>query len=72
MSDNIKIRLSVLGLIFLAILLFTMVATFIPVTIWWLFTGHMVNNIFFLKICGIITTIIFIASTIIGTITKKK
>jgi len=72
MLDNIKIRLSVLGLIYLFILLFTMVATFIPITIWWLFTGYMVNNIFFLKICGVVTTIIFVASTLIGAASHKK
>ena len=72
MLDNIKIRLSVLGLIYLFILFFTMAATFIPITIWWLFTGYMVNNIFFLKICGVVTTIIFVASTLIGAASHKK
>jgi len=72
MSNNIKIQLSVLGFIYLIILFFTMVVTIIPITAWWLFTGYMVNNIFFLKICGVITTIIFVVSTLIGTASHKK
>ena len=72
MLDNIKIKLYVLGFIYLVILFFTMVVTLIPITVCWLFTGYMVNNIFFLKICGIVTTIIFVASTLIGTASYKK
>jgi hypothetical protein len=72
MSDKIYIQLSVFGLIYLAILFVTMVVTFIPITIWWLFTGHMVSNLFFLKICGLATTIIFAVSVLIGMVSHKK
>ena len=72
MSDNIKIRLSVLGMIYIAILFVTMVVTFIPITIWWLFTGYMVNNILFIKISCISTTIIFLVSSLVGMVSHKK
>ena len=66
MLNNIKIRLSVIGLIYLLILFVTMLITIIPVIVWWLFTGYMVSNIIFLKICGSVTTIIFLISCVIG------
>jgi len=66
MSDNTKIRLSVLGFIYLFILLFTMLVILLPVTFWWLVTGYMVSNITFLKVCGLTTTIIFLISCVIG------
>ena len=72
MSDNTKIKLSALTLIYLFILCLTMLTTIIPVTIWWLFTDQMINNILFINICLVTTTVIFVASTIIGTITHKK
>jgi len=72
MSDNIKIKLSVLLMIYLAILIVTMVLTFIPITIWWLFTGHMFSNILFVKISFIVTTIIFVVSSLIGMVSHKK
>lgn len=74
MLNNIKIRLhlSILGLVYLAILFVTMVVTFIPITIWWLFTGYMVSNILFLKICGAATTIIFVVISLIGMVSDKK
>ena len=71
MSDKTYIQLSVFGLIYLAILFVTMVATFIPITIWWLFTGHMVSNILFAKVSIIITTTIFLVSVIIGRTSNK-
>ena len=72
MSDKIYIQLSVFGLIYLAILFVTMVVTFIPITIWWLFTGYMVSNILFAKVSIIITTTIFIVSILIGRTSNKK
>ena len=71
MSDKIYIQLSVFGLIYLAILFVTMVVTFIPITIWWLFTGYMVSNILFAKVSIIITTTIFLVSVIIGRTSNK-
>lgn len=72
MSDNIKIRLSVLGFVYLFILFFTMLAVLLPITFWWLVTGYMVSNIIFLKICGSITTIIFLISWVIGMTPNEK
>jgi hypothetical protein len=72
MSDNIKIKLSVLFMVYLAILLVTMVLTFIPITIWWLFTGYMFSNIIFIKISLVVTTIIFVVSSLIGVTSKNK
>jgi len=72
MLDNIKIRLSVFGFIYLLILFFTMLAILIPVMFWWMVTGYMVNNIIFLKICGSVTTIIFLVSCVIGMISYEK
>ena len=72
MSDNIKIRLSVLGFVYLFILFFTMLAVLLPITFWWLVTGYMVSNIIFLKICGYITTIIFLISWVIGMTSNEK
>ena len=72
MSDKIYIQLSVFGLIYLAILFVTMVVTFIPITIWWLFTGYMVSNILFAKVSIIITTTIFLVSSLIGMFSHKK
>jgi hypothetical protein len=72
MSDNIKIRLSVLGFVYLFILFFTMLAVLLPITFWWLVTGYMVSNIIFLKICGSITTIIFLISWVIGMTSNEK
>ena len=71
MSDKTYIQLSVFGLIYLAILFVTMVVTFIPITIWWLFTGYMVSNILFAKVSIIITTTIFLVSVIIGRTSNK-
>ena len=71
MSDKIYIQLSVFGLIYLAILFVTMVVTFIPITIWWLFTGYMVSNILFAKVSIIITTTIFLVSILIGRTSNK-
>ena len=71
MSDKIYIQLSVFGLIYLAILFVTMVVTFIPITIWWLFTGYMVSNILFAKVSIIITTTIFLVSVLIGMTSNK-
>ena len=72
MSDNIKIRLSVLGMIYLAILLVTMVVGFIPITIWWLITGHMLSNILFIKMSFTVATTIFLVSSLIGMFSDKK
>ena len=72
MSDNIKIRLSVLGFVYLFILFFTMLTVLLPITFWWLVTGYMVSNITFLKICGLTTTVIFLISCVIGTVSYKK
>ena len=72
MSDNIKIRLSVLLMIYLAILLVTMVVTFIPITIWWLITGYMFSNTLFIKISFMVTTTIFVVSSLIGINSKGK
>jgi hypothetical protein len=71
MSDKIYIQLSVFGLIYLTILFVTMVVTFIPITIWWLFTGYMVSNILFAKVSIIITTTIFLVSILIGRTSNK-
>ena len=72
MSDNIKIKLSVLFMIYLAILLVTMLVIFIPITIWWLFTGYMISNALFVKASIIVTTIIFVVSSLIGMTSNKK
>ena len=72
MLNNMKIQLSVLGFIYLFILFFTTVVILMPVIVWWLFTGYMVSNLLFLKICGIVTTIIFVVSSIIGMISYKE
>lgn len=72
MSDNIKIKLSVLFMIYLAILLVTMLVIFIPITIWWLFTGYMISNALFVKVSIIVTTIIFVVSSLIGMTSNKK
>ena len=72
MLNNIKIQLSVLGFIYLLILFFTSVVILIPVTAWWLFTGYMVSNVLFLKICGIVTTTIFLVSSLISMVSDKK
>ena len=72
MSDNIKIKLSVLFMVYLAILLVTMLVIFIPITIWWLFTGYMISNALFVKVSIIVTTIIFVVSSLIGMTSNKK
>ena len=72
MSDNIKIKLSVVFMIYLAILLVTMLVIFIPITIWWLFTGYMISNALFVKVSIIVTTIIFVVSSLIGMTSNKK
>jgi len=72
MSDNIKIKLSVLFMVYLAILLVTMLVIFIPITIWWLFTGYMISNALFVKASIIVTTIIFVVSSLIGMTSNKK
>mgnify|MGYP003633542328 CR=1 FL=1 len=72
MLNNIKIKLSVFGFIYLFILFFTMLVILIPVMFWWLVTGYMVSNIIFIKICGLVTTIIFLISCFLGiTLTEK-
>ena len=57
MLDKIKFRLIVIGAVIAIISLFTILLTWMGVSVWWLLSGHMVNRITFFYIYIALTTI---------------
>ncbi len=60
MLDKLKLKLLVVGAIFAIISFFTIIITWLGVSIWWLLSGYMVTRLTFLYIYLILTLIPFI------------
>lgn len=60
MLDKLKLKLLVVGAIFTIISFFTIIITWLGVSIWWLLSGYMVTRLTFLYIYLILTLIPFI------------
>lgn len=57
MQDKIKIKLIVILSVIAIISFFTILLTWIGVSVWWLLSGYMVDRITFLYIYLVLTTI---------------
>lgn len=57
MIDKIKLKLLVIGAVFAIISLFTIIISWLGVSIWWLLSGYMVSRVTFLYIYLILTVI---------------
>jgi len=57
MLDKIKLKLLVIGAIFAIISLFTIIISWLGVSVWWLLSGYMVSRVTFLYIYLILTVI---------------
>ena len=57
MLEKIKFKLLVIGLIIMIISVFTLFATWLGTSLWWLISGNMVTRVTFFYIYTAITTI---------------